>query len=182
LVATTLSSRRPSRALPRIRSLSPREYIFTVANMGDHGYYINFDFPRNRSYFQPFMEAADQFVETAAFAKENELWRAFAENAFHGAERMMKLEIIHLGRTAEKHSQVQREYGKMVEAGRGGSELYDVYNQLKDKYRYSAGYVDPAGNVEERDFELAMDEAKRFLQIIKEYREALDESGFYETD
>lgn len=154
----------------------------TVADVGVHGYYINFDLRRNRSYYQPLLEAADQFIDTATYAKENRLWRAFVENAFHGAERMMKLEIIHLGRKAEKHSQVQHEYGKIAENGRGGGDLYDVYNKLKDKYRYSAGYVDPAGNVEEKTFEFSEELAEEFLKVIEDYREELDENGFFEID
>jgi hypothetical protein len=57
--------------------------------------------------------------------------------------------------------------------GQGNSDLYDVFNQLKGKYRFSASYVDPRGDVDEREFDFSEDEAEEFLSVIKEHRETL---------
>jgi len=51
----------------------------TVVRNEAFGWIFNFDFRRNRSYYEPSLEAADQFIETADYARENELWRAFVE-------------------------------------------------------------------------------------------------------
>ncbi|CDK38920.1 HEPN domain-containing protein [Halorubrum sp. AJ67] len=144
-----------------------------VADLGKFGWYFNFDFRYNRSYADPLIDAADQFIEMAEYAEENELWRGFVENAFHAAERMMKIDVIFLGWSAEGHSDVQARYSDLVQMGQGNSDLYDVFNQLKGKYRFSASYVDPRGDVDEREFEFSEDEAEEFLSVIKEHRETM---------
>lgn len=143
----------------------------TVAMMDGFGWVFNFDFRRNRSYYGPLIEAADQFIETAEYARENELWRAFVENAFHAAERMMKIDVIFFGWTAEEHRDVQGRYHDVVQMGHGNPDLYDVFNQLKDKYRFSASYVDPRDDVDEKEFEFDEEEAEEFLSAIKNHRE-----------
>lgn len=145
----------------------------TVAKMDGFGWVFNFDFRRNRSYADPLINAADQFIELAEYAEENELWRGFVENAFHAAERMMKIDVIFLGWSAEGHSDVQARYSDLVQMGQGNPDLYDVFNQLKGKYRFSASYVDPRGDVDEGEFEFSEDEAEEFLSIIKEHRDRL---------
>ncbi|RLM50332.1 hypothetical protein [Halorubrum sp. Atlit-28R] len=147
----------------------------TVARNEAVGWIFNFDFRKNRSYQEPLLEAADQFIEAAEYAEKNELWRAFVENAFHAAERMMKIEVIFMGWSAETHGDVQARYSDLVNMGPGNSDLYDVFNQLKGKYRFSASYVDPRGDVDEREFDFGEEEAEEFLSVIKEHREYLKE-------
>ncbi|MDS0241801.1 MULTISPECIES: HEPN domain-containing protein [Haloferax] len=145
----------------------------TVAKMEGFGWVFNFDLRRNRSYYGPLIEAADQFIQSAEYAKENELWRAFVENAFHAAERMMKIDVIFLGWKAEKHGDVQSRYHDIVQMGHGNPALYDTFNQLKDKYRFSASYVDPKGCVDEKEFDFGKEDAKEFISVIKNHRESL---------
>lgn len=147
----------------------------TVARMQGVGWVFNFDFRRNRSYYGPLIEAADQFIKTAEYAKENELWRAFVENAFHAAERLMKIDVIFFGWKAERHDDVQARYHDVVQMGHGNPDLYDTFNQLKDKYRFSASYVDPQGNVDEKEFDFGEEEAEKFLSVIKKHRELLSD-------
>lgn len=149
----------------------------TVADMGQFGWYINFDFRYNRSYQGPLIDAADEFIDMAEYAKENEKWRAFVENCFHAAERMMKIDVIFMGWSAETHADVQARYSDLVDMGIGNPELYDVFNQLKGKYRFSASYVDPRGDVDERDFDFDEEEAEEFLSVIKKHREHLEEES-----
>lgn len=143
----------------------------TVVRNEAFGWIFNFDFRRNRSYYDPLLAAADQFIETAEYAKENELWRAFVENSFHAAERMMKIDVVFFGWTAEKHGDVQARYFDLIQMGQGDQDLYDVFNQLKGKYRFSASYVDPRGDVDEKEFELGEEAAEEIISVIKEYRE-----------
>jgi len=147
----------------------------TVANMGGFGWYLNFDFRYNRSYYEPLIDAADQFIELAEYAKENELWRGFVENAFHAAERMMKIDVIFMGWSAETHGDVQARYSDLVQMGEGNPDLYDVFNQLNGKYRFSASYVDPRGDVDEREFDFSEEQANEFLSVIREHRRNLAE-------
>lgn len=147
----------------------------TVAKMEGFGWYFNFDFRYNRSYQAPLTDAADEFIDTAEYAKENEKWRAFVENAFHAAERMMKIDVIFMGWSAEGHGDVQARYSDLVNMGIGNPDLYDVFNQLKGKYRFSASYVDPRGDVDEREFDFSEEDAEEFLSVIKEHRESLEE-------
>lgn len=147
----------------------------TVANMDGFGWYFNFDFRYNRSYYEPLLDAADQFIEIAEYAKENELWRGFVENAFHAAERMMKVDVIFLGWKAEQHSDVQARYSDLLQLGQGNPDLYNVFNQLKGKYRFSASYVDPRGDVDEREFDFSKEDAADFLEVIKNHREYLSD-------
>ncbi|MFC7026822.1 hypothetical protein ACFQH8_03515 [Halomicroarcula sp. GCM10025710] len=147
----------------------------TVAKMEGFGWYFNFDLRYNRSYQAPLTDAADEFIDTAEYAKENEKWRAFVENAFHAAERMMKIDVIFMGWSAEGHGDVQARYSDLVNMGIGNPDLYDVFNQLKGKYRFSASYVDPRGDVDEREFDFNEEDAEEFLSVIKEHRESLEE-------
>ncbi len=142
----------------------------TIADLGEHGLVYKFDFRRNRSYRGPLLDAADQFIETAEFAFENKLWRAFVENAFHAAERLMKIDVIEMGREAEGHGDVQSEYAALVKAGPGNEDLADVYNKLHGKYRFSASYVDPKGDVEAKEFEMNEEVAREFLEAIQNHR------------
>lgn len=145
----------------------------TVARMDGFGWIFNFDFRRNRSYYGPLIEATDQFIEMAEHARENELWRAFVENSFHAAERMMKIDVVFFGWKAERHDDVQARYHDVVQMGHGNPDLYNVFNQLKDKYRFSASYVDPKGNVDEKEFNFGEEEADKLLSIIKDHRDQL---------
>jgi hypothetical protein len=147
----------------------------TVARMNDFGWVFNFDFRRNRSYYGPLIEAADQFIETAEHAKKNQLWRAFVENAFHAAERMMKIDVIFFGWTAEEHQDVQGRYHDVVQIGHGNPALYDTFNQLKDTYRFSASYVDPRDDIDEKRFDFDEQEAGEFLSVIKDHRADLSD-------
>ena len=94
-------------------------------------------------------------------------------NAFHAAERMMKIDVIFMGWKAEEHGDVQTRYHDVIQMGQGNPGLYDVFNQLKDKYRFSASYVDPRGDVDEEEFDFDEDEANEFLTVIKDHREEL---------
>lgn len=143
----------------------------TVARNEAFGWIFNFDFRRNRSYQEPLTDAADEFIEMAEYAKENENWRAFVENTFHAAERMMKIEVIFMGWSAETHGDVQARYSDLVDMRIGNPELYEVFNQLKGKYRFSASYVDPRGDVDEQEFDFSAEEAEEFLSVISEHRE-----------
>jgi len=145
----------------------------TVADLGKFGFVYKFDLRRNRTYRGPLLDAADQFLKTAEFAFENALWRAFVENAFHATERLMKIDVIEMGKKAEQHSDVQSEYSALVKAGPGNDDLVDVYNKLHGKYRFSASYVDPKGDVEHKEFEIDKETADDFLEIIREHRENL---------
>lgn len=142
----------------------------TVLKIPNLGWHYTFDFRRNRSYYEPLIEAADQFIELAEYAKEHDLWRGFVENAFHASERMMKIDVIFMGLPAEKHRQVQAGYHAWIQMGQGNPDLFSVFNSLKDKYRFSASYVDPRGDVDEREFELRQREADLFLAVISEHR------------
>ena len=149
----------------------------TVTDMGQFGWYFNFDFRYNRSYQGPLTDAADEFIDMAEYAKESEKWRAFVENAFHAAERMMKIDVIFMGWSAETHGDVQARYSDLVSIGQGNPDLYDIFNQLKGKYRFSASYVDPRGDVDEREFDFSEERAEEFLSVIKEHREDLKDNG-----
>lgn len=149
----------------------------TVARNEEFGWIFNFDFRKNRSYQEPLTDAADEFIDMAEYAKENEKWRAFVENSFHAAERMMKIEVIFMGWSAETHRDVQARYSDLVNMGIGNPDLYEVFNQLKDKYRFSASYVDPRGDVDEREFDFSEMDAEKFLLAIKEHREHIEEEG-----
>jgi len=149
----------------------------TVVRNEVFGWIFNFDFRNNRSYHDPLIDTADQFIETAEYAMESELWRAFVENAFHAAERMMKIDVIFMGWSAEGHGDVQARYSDLVNTGIGNRDLFEVFNQLKGKYRFSASYVDPRGDVDEREFNFEGADAEEFLSIIKEHRESLEKSN-----
>lgn len=146
----------------------------TLVRSEVYGWIINFDFRRNQTYLEPLLDAADQFNALAEYARDNEMWRGFVETAFHAAERMMKIEVIFFGWTAETHSQVQARYHDIVNMGQGNPELYRVFNQLKGKYRFAASYVDPRGDIDEREFEFSDEKANEFLEIIKDHRENLN--------
>ncbi|WP_459886872.1 hypothetical protein [Halostagnicola bangensis] len=147
----------------------------TVARNDAFGWIISFNFRKNRSYYEPLLEATDQFIETAEYAKENKLWRAFVENAFHSAERMMKIDVIFIGWKAERHGDVQARYSDLIQMDMGNKDLYNVFNQLKGKYRFSASYVDPRGDVDEREFDFSEEDADDFLETIKEHRDHLSD-------
>lgn len=137
------------------------------------GYVASFDFRRNRSYQAPLLEAADQFIAISEYAIGEELWRGFVENAFHAAERLMKIEAIWPpGRKAEKHRQVRDAFERFAQDDED-EELLAVYDELNDVYRYSGTYVDPLGEVPERDFELSEGKAREMLETIRRYRDSL---------
>lgn len=138
------------------------------------GYFIDFNFQKNRSYYEPLLEAADQFLALAEYAYENEMWRGFVESAFHAAERMMKIEVVYMGRPAERHRDVQAQYSGLVRMGMGNEDLADVYNQLHGRYRFSASYVDPRGDEDERRFEFDEELAREMLEVIQDHREEMD--------
>jgi len=85
----------------------------------------------------------------------------------------MKIDVIFMGWKAEEHGDVQTRYHDVIQMGQGNPGLYDVFNQLKDKYRFSASYVDPRGDVDEEEFDFDEDEANEFLTVIKDHREEL---------
>lgn len=147
----------------------------TIARNEAFGWIFNFDFRKNRSYQEPLTDAADEFIDMAEYAIQNQKWRAFVENAFHAGERMMKIEVIFMGWSAETHGDVQARYSDLVDMGIGNPDLYEVFNQLKGKYRFSASYVDPRGDVDEREFDFSEEEAEEFLSVIKEHREHMEE-------
>lgn len=68
---------------------------------------------------------------------------------------------------------MQAHYHDVVQMGQGNPDLYHVFNQLKDKYRFSASYVDPRGDVDEKEFDFSEDKADEFLSVVKEHRERL---------
>ena len=148
----------------------------TYANIEGVEEFFSFDFRRNQSYYRPLIEASSQFIDLAEYAKEHGLWRGFVENAFHAAERMMKISVILLGLPAETHSHVQSEYSKAMKMELGDEDLYDMFNQLKDTYRFSASYVDPRGHTDEQNFEFDESTAESYLDILRENHDAI-ESG-----
>lgn len=143
----------------------------TIEGVGE---LFSFDFRRNQSYRRPLLEASDQFIELAEHAIEIGLWRGFVENAFHAAERMMKIDVITFGFPAETHSQVQSGYRRVVKMNVGNEDLYGVFNQLKDKYRLSASYVDPRDSADEKNFKLDKDTAESYLDILKKHHDTLE--------
>lgn len=110
----------------------------TVVRIRNMGWFFSFDFRRNRSYYEPLIEATDQFIELSEYANEHRFWRGFVENAFHAAERMMKIDVIFMGWPAETHGDVQTGYHTWIQMAQGNTDLYEAFNQLKDKYRFSA--------------------------------------------
>lgn len=147
----------------------------TVVRNKAFGWIFNFDFRKNRSYYEPLLAAADQFIQTTEFAEENNLYRAFVENAFHAAERLMKIDVIFIGWKAERHGDVQARYSDLIQMGMGNQDLYGVFNKLKGKYRFSASYVDPRGDVDEREFDIRKEDAEYFLETIKKHRGSLSD-------
>lgn len=134
----------------------------------------SFDFIYNESYLPALLDAADEFIDLAAIAHEKELWRGFVENAFHAAERMMKMRVIQHGEPAYDHSLVQSNYRKWAKSENGDPALWDAYNQLKDKYRFPGSYADPGNypkNINEKDFELDKIEAANILSVIRDHRD-----------
>lgn len=137
--------------------------------------YVYFDFLYNRTYIVPVIRAANEFVEAATHARENELWRAFVENALHATERMMKARVIRHGDPAYHHHIVEKHYRKYVEAGIGDGDLLEVYGELSD-YRFAATYVDPGDHpdgIDEKDFQLSDSDGDRILTVITEHRDKI---------
>lgn len=146
---------------------------FVMIRMDD-GFLCNFDFRRNRSYQAPLLEAADQFLILAEYAIDQELWRGFVENAFHASERLMKIEAIWPpGMKAERHGEVRDAFESFSKGDEVKEDLLAVYDELNDTYRKSGTYVDPLGDVPERDFELSEEEAQEMLNSIRSYRVSL---------
>lgn len=141
--------------------------------------FTGFDFLYNAEYLDPLLEAADHFIELSEYARENELWRAFVENAFHAAERMMKARVIQHGDPAFKHALIEMNYSKYVEAGVGNPDLLAEYRQLHHNYRYAGSYVDPGTHpdgINEKEFKLAPDVADDILETIRDHRESINSS------
>lgn len=130
----------------------------------------------NKSYIEPLLKAADEFIELATVARDRELLRAFVETAMHAAERMMKIRVIQHGDAAFDHDIIRRNYSKYVDAGMGNPALLDAYKQLKDNYRYPGSYVDPGDHyngIDEKEFDLDPGVVDELLDVIVEHREAV---------
>ena len=137
--------------------------------------YVYFDFLYNRTYIEPLIRAADEFIGVAAHARENESWRAFVENAMHATELLMKAVVIRHGDPAYQHHIIEKHYRKYVEAGIGNGDLLEVYGELSD-YRFAATYVDPGDHpdgIDEKDFNLSNDEGDRILSVITDHRNTI---------
>lgn len=137
--------------------------------------YTYFDFLYNKSYLRPVLEAADEFIELTEYCRENELWRGFIENAFHASERLMKHRVIMHGKPAYDHRVIQSQY-RIFANSEIEENLYDQYNQLKDKYRMPGSYVNPGDHpegVNEKEFDLDESVADEILDAITEYRASL---------
>lgn len=138
--------------------------------------FTGFNFLYNQEYLDPLLETADEFIKLATISRENEMWRAFAENAFHAAERMMKWRVVQHGDAAFNHDIIRRNYSKYVDAGLANEDLLEEYKQLKDNYRYPGVYVDPGTHldgIDEKKFELDPEVADRIVKVIVEHRKSI---------
>lgn len=149
----------------------------TFIRLPDGSMYMTFDFVYNKTYLEPVLDAADQFLEAAEYCREQELWRGFVENAFHAAERLMKHRVIMHGKPAYDHRVIQSQYRIFARSDTIEEDLYTQYNQLKDKYRMPASYVNPGDHpdgVDEKAFKLEETAADDILEVLTTYRDSLE--------
>lgn len=176
-----MSAASASPLLEQFEKLVVQRFIFSKDTFdiipGSNYILTSFNFRYNEEYLDPLLEAADQFIHTAEYTRKHEFWRLFVENSLHAAERMMKRRVVSHGDPAYDHGIVQSQYRKWIKRSDVDEDLWNVYNQLEDKYWMPGSYVDPGqhlSEIDEKNFQLDAETADWILEVIREHRDSLD--------
>lgn len=138
--------------------------------------HCSFDFHRNKAIVKKHLEAAKEFYKTAKFAFENNLHKAFIDNAFSSMELLAKSELLlSPGTGLEKkssHNSIKAQYNRRAknilnESTQNTRIIFNKLSNLRSKARYLKG--DYKVDVKDDEIIITMDESIKIIEDIVQY-------------
>lgn len=138
----------------------------TIVRFGD-SWAVSFDFIYNKGLSSRHIDTADQFLEAADHAFNNQMWSPFVDCLFSAAELLAK--SILLGtpdpgfREKATHKSIHNRFNRWGHLGNIEQPHVHVFNQLS-QLRASARYVSGCLSIDDK-------QAGEWLEAIRELRE-----------